>query len=117
LTLDAASRHVEAVSKRSAAAKKGAETRRRNATMKKEARMILEATWPGDDADDAQVVVHVAAMSSVFGYRLLQLDRWSGTFMARFLADVFARARFSAEERAQMRREWHDRGLEAAGQM
>lgn len=116
-TLDAASRHVESVSKRSAAAKKGAETRRRNGVIQQEARLILEATLPGEDADDAQVVVHVAAMCAIFGYRLPQLDRFMGTFMARFLADAFARARFSAEERAQMRCEWYDRGLEAVSHM
>ncbi|WP_276972416.1 hypothetical protein [Ferrimicrobium acidiphilum] len=117
LTLDAAERHVSAVSRRPEAARKAAETRRRNAEVAKAARQaILDAT-PGDDAGPVVVAIYVTAMFTGLGFRRGPLGDLSQIGQVKDLAQEFANARFSNTEKTNMYLDWRDRGLAARNEM
>ncbi|MHB1731929.1 MAG: hypothetical protein ACYCU8_00475 [Ferrimicrobium acidiphilum] len=117
LTLDAAERHVSAVSKRPEAARKAAETRRRNAEVAKAARQAISDAAPGDDAGPVVVAIYVTAMFTGLGFRRGPLGDLSQIRQVKELAQEFANARFSNIEKTNMYLDWRDRGLEARNEM
>jgi hypothetical protein len=113
LMLDAADRHVSSVSKRSDAARKGVETRRRNAEAAKAARQVLLAVEPVDGDSSVMVVKYVAAMLTGFRYNRGAFGEFGQYVEVENLAKEFVAARFSEEEKLALWSAWQGRGLAA----
>jgi len=117
LTLDAADRHVSAVSKRSDAARKGVETRRRNADAAKAARAVILAAEPIDGDSSVMVAMYVAAMLIGFRYNRGAFGEFGKYSEVENLAKEFVTARFSEEEKLALWSAWQGRGLTARQQL
>jgi hypothetical protein len=114
LVADAATRHVEAVAKRPEAARKAAETRRRNLEAKKVARERLDQVLLGaslSDADAIRLVVSLLLAAERGCGRLTPFTHDDGVSE---LTDLITTARLSEEESKSIFRRYRTQALEAA---
>jgi len=114
LVADAAERHVEAVAKRPEAARKAAETRRRNLEAKKAARDRLVPLIPGLGASDADIICFAVALLLAADKGCSKLQRFTRDKKVHELADLIATARLSKEEHQELLSRYHAQALKAA---
>jgi|GEM_PF-3698300 hypothetical protein len=114
LVMDAAARHVAAVAKRPEAARKAAETRRRNTEEKRVAREQLAALMPSATTPSPELVRFVTALLVVYEQGAGKLGRYRHDYHVGRLAGIMAKARLSDQERSKLLCDWHGPALEAA---